>query len=247
MLPEQYKIFLSQVYRRSDGTFLSARSVNHYAGESIRKINEMLRNIDPDFSSIYEVESFDELLVLRDKLFSNPDFIALNTRGNNMYSAGFNRFVEFAEGSEFLAVGEKIQLMDVREPAPAYRVQKERTVPNRKSLRIHHVEEACNFTCEIDSAHKTFIAEATNRNYVEGHHIIPLQFQKEFECNLDCYANILVLCPTCHRFLHYGLIDERRYAYKRIYDERYPRFEKTGILLDRPSFLEMVTEPRTTE
>ena len=59
------------------------------------------------------------------------------------------------------------------------------------------------YKCELDNTHITFIT-CNGLPYVEAHHLIPLSKQSEFEYSLDVEANIISLCPNCHRKLHYG-------------------------------------------
>lgn len=66
------------------------------------------------------------------------------------------------------------------------------------------------FKCEVDPGHATFISQATNRDFVETHHLIPLQFQLEFEYALDNHGNIVALCPNCHRLLHLAKLGAKR-------------------------------------
>ena len=53
--------------------------------------------------------------------------------------------------------------------------------------------------------------------------------QNIFNCNLDMYANIVSLCPICHRLLHHGLQNEKMFVLKKIYDEREVRLKNSGI------------------
>ncbi len=58
-----------------------------------------------------------------------------------------------------------------------------------------------NYLCELDNSHKTFKQE-NSRNYVEGHHVIPMHAQEDFEYSIDVPENIVALCPNCHRKVH---------------------------------------------
>ena len=73
---------------------------------------------------------------------------------------------------------------------------------------------------------------------MEGHHAIPMKYQRTFSVSLDVYANIVCICPTCHRLLHYGIYDERKSVLNRIYTERADRLKQSGISLSRDEFLE---------
>lgn len=60
------------------------------------------------------------------------------------------------------------------------------------------------FKCEIDAGHRTFISNAKDKPYVEAHHLIPFSNQGGYKFSLDVTANIVALCPNCHRLLHHG-------------------------------------------
>ncbi len=70
----------------------------------------------------------------------------------------------------------------------------------RNSKLITQAKRRDDFICQINHEHITFISNETN--YVEGHHIIPMFQQKNYEFNLDDVDNIISLCPNCHREIH---------------------------------------------
>jgi 5-methylcytosine-specific restriction protein A len=39
---------------------------------------------------------------------------------------------------------------------------------------------------------------------MEGHHLVPMEYQHLFTNSLDVTTNIISLCPNCHRKIHYG-------------------------------------------
>ena len=91
-----------------------------------------------------------------------------------------------------------------------------------------------NYICEASPSHKTFM----NKNgiqYMEGHHLVPCtatnasNFWNKFGVNIDCIENIICLCPTCHRLLHYGNSDERRDLLTKLYTSRIARLKKIGL------------------
>lgn len=75
---------------------------------------------------------------------------------------------------------------------------KQRYKRNAKLISIAKCRD--NFICQINHEHITFISNKTN--YVEGHHIVPIFQQKNYEFNLDDVNNIISLCPNCHREIH---------------------------------------------
>lgn len=86
------------------------------------------------------------------------------------------------------------------------------------------------YKCEINPNHRTFISQKTGKPYVEAHHYIPIKFQKQFSVPLDTVENVIALCATCHRAIHYAVIDERLEYINNIYRIRpkiYGLTEKT--------------------
>lgn len=73
----------------------------------------------------------------------------------------------------------------------------------RNNNIINSVLLKSNFKCFFDENHITF--PSSNRpNYVEGHHIIPIALNDSFKDELDCEENVISLCPTCHKAMHYA-------------------------------------------
>lgn len=86
-----------------------------------------------------------------------------------------------------------------------------------------------NYKCEIEEKHTTFISKHTAENYVEGHHLIPISQYDEFENDVDVRANIVSLCPTCHRKLHSGIKADVDEILEVLYSQREDRLKKVGL------------------
>lgn len=82
-----------------------------------------------------------------------------------------------------------------------------------------------NFKCEFDGSHYTFLTDK-GVPYMEGHHLIPCtasnaeRFWSENKRNIDCPENIICLCPTCHRRIHFGRKDEKDAIIRDLYNKR---------------------------
>lgn len=76
--------------------------------------------------------------------------------------------------------------------------------------------------------------------YMEGHHAIPMKFQDKFNYSIDIYANIVCLCPICHRLLHYGIASEKDKVLNKIYSARADRLAACGIRIGKADFKELV-------
>jgi 5-methylcytosine-specific restriction protein A len=75
---------------------------------------------------------------------------------------------------------------------------------------------------------------------MEAHHIIPLKLQERFSSSLDVYANLISLCPICHRKIHLGIKEERRLMIDGIYEECKDRLAKCGFILGKEEFEDLV-------
>lgn len=86
-----------------------------------------------------------------------------------------------------------------------------------------------NYKCEINSEHQSFISGATGKEYVEAHHIIPLSQQSNYKNSLDVEANIVALCPNCHKMIHLGTREEKKEMTNNLLEKRKDRLRKCGI------------------
>lgn len=87
------------------------------------------------------------------------------------------------------------------------------------------------YACEVDQYHKTFTSKATRENYVEAHHLIPLYAQGESEYSLDVLANIVALCPNCHRKIHHAVDEEKNQLLEFLYERRKEILEQSKIVI----------------
>lgn len=103
-----------------------------------------------------------------------------------------------------------------------------KTVYDRDVNKAKGALKLANFKCEIDESHETFITKA-GTPYMEAHHLIPLAAQEDFENSLDVDANIICLCPICHRKLHYG--DKIENELSKLFKKRKELLKESGIVL----------------
>lgn len=114
-----------------------------------------------------------------------------------------------------------------------------RTVTPRNPKFSKGALESANYQCEFDSNHQFFKSESTKQNYVEAHHLIPLSKQREFSYSLDVSANIVSLCPVCHRIIHHAPADAKKPILKHLLNARKNRLKKAGIEISLNNILDM--------
>ena len=229
VLKEYYVRYLNDVRN------LSPSSVKHYI-DALNNISRYLVSKSLITESIYEIMDFEQLSTMRDILYADPEFMAQDKRGHQMYSAGLNNYCRFAKGEDFSSAKEKALLLDVPIEVPQL-ATRESTVWRRSSIIREQSLEIAQFRCEIDNQHSSFIAASTNHMYMEGHHAIPMHLQPHFTNSLDVYANIICLCPVCHRRIHYGLRDDKVRMMQQIYSTHADRLAQSGIQIGRSDFI----------
>lgn len=232
VLKEYYAKYLTDVRK------LSPSSVKHYF-DALNNISRRLKAKSLVQKDIYEVWDLKQLLQLRDILFADSDFIELDQRGRRMYSAGLNNYCRFASGEEFRKAKHKMLLLDIP-IAPKEYGSIDYNIWRRSGIMRTQVIESAGYSCEINKEHESFIAERNKKPFMEGHHAIPMRLQPQFDNSLDVYANIICLCPLCHKRIHYGLKEDRKQMMNQIYEDRFERLEHCGIRLSKQEFSDLI-------
>ena len=234
VLKEYYIKYLESVRHLSDS------SVKHYL-DAINWISKYLRNKQLISDVLYEVLDLNSLEHLNRILLSDPEFVAMNKRGHQMYSAGINNYLRFARGDDFERIGHQLSILDEPIQVPKLITGNKETKWKRSEIIKHQSLKSAHYLCEINEKHVTFVMKNTDHAYMEGHHSIPMSLQGNFGTSLDVYANIVCLCPTCHRLLHYGRESDKKPALDKIYYDRSTRLAHSGIKLSRDEFVKITS------
>lgn len=231
MLMQYYIKYLKEVRKLSDS------SVGHYT-QALNKISKMLKEKNKISETIYELKDIGELSIIREYIYSDPDFVALDTRGNRMYSAGLNNYYRFASGEDMFGKQDVLKNLDIELPVGKKVVVTHEEWRRSSIIKVQTLESASH-KCEIDNRHETFVAKKTGKQYMEGHHAIPMQYQDKFASSIDIYANVICLCPICHRLLHYGQDEQKTEILNQIYETRKERLVSSGIKISKRDFVEL--------
>lgn len=232
-LREYYASYLQNVRK------LKPSSVLHYL-DAIRWISHYLRNKKLIRDSLYEIQSIDGLKPLVETLMSDEDFVAMDKRGHQMYSAGLNNYMRFVQGDGLETIGAQAKLLDVPMPIPSQSEAGSKSGWDRSEIIKDQSLKLANYTCELNTDHKTFISARNGMPYMEGHHSIPMKWQSRFSTSLDVYANIICICPVCHRLMHFGRKEDIIPAADKIYYNRADRMAQSGIVVSHNEFLDLI-------
>ncbi len=216
---------------------LKNSSVNHYV-DAINFISKYLCELQVISYSLFCLNDVEALNKYRLMLKADEKFVQIDERGHRMYSAGLNNYYKFACGDFFEHDIQSIKALDIKLP-PAERQTETVVKYTRDSIIKKQVLRYAKYKCEIDGSHSTFTAKSNNEPYMEGHHAIPMKEQGVFENSLDVYANVVCLCPICHRLMHYGIDSEKKLLIDKIYYDRSERLANSGIILSYDEFYQL--------
>jgi hypothetical protein len=107
----------------------------------------------------------------------------------------------------------------------------------RNSITSKKAVVLADYKCEYDPNHRSFTSKTTGENYVEAHHLIPIEFQGEFVRSLDVEANIISLCPLCHKAVHHASLKEKEPIIIALYEKRKDRLNKCEIGIEIKTLL----------
>lgn len=96
------------------------------------------------------------------------------------------------------------------------------------------------YKCEINPKHETF--HNGKHPYMEGHHLVPMSQQDFFNISLDVPSNIISLCPTCHKALHYGSDSIKKEYLMMLFQQRKSHLNKCDINITAKDLIKIYTK-----
>ena len=227
-----------QYYDLDDPFDVMAHKESLRCPENARKGNAFTKEGKPTQSYICTLEDEQTLFLLtkilanqRTEKVINVIVAALETFG---YSGGIDDATEsYADDDKIKKHWYNCSGTWNHEKKPAQTVQTGgvlRTIPHRDpKVSINALKHADN-KCENENSHITFKRKNVDNNYMESHHLIPISKYKDFQYSLDIEENVICLCPTCHRLLHNGRMDQRKKeVLKKLFDLRKSALHDCGI------------------
>ena len=111
-------------------------------------------------------------------------------------------------------------------------------LPPRNKAKGDYVLKKNKYLCQIDVTHSTFATE-DGHQFMEKHHLIPMEHYDKFENNIDDISNITSLCPICHKLLHYGIKKDRESLVEKLWNQQKDEMKKRGIFIELDELKEM--------
>jgi 5-methylcytosine-specific restriction protein A len=237
MEKDLFSNYIIKVLGRTKGT-----SIDYLAG--LRKVTLFMKHLGYEYDSIYDIDSYEELLQLKNSLMNDKEFTRLNLKHHRVYSSGLNRYIAFTEGKLLNDRDELLSLQDKPCPIKTKIFKSEIESEGRDRIIVKQIINVSNYECEINTTHKSFISKKTHHEYMEAHHLIPLNMQKEISTSLDVYSNLICLCPNCHKLLHFGVKEDKSKIIENLYDLRKYRMQDAGLRFGKKEFDELLEESK---
>lgn len=186
------------------------------------------KNIDPSNNNIQHIPGTDEYAQIWDRYIANEKTKELKELYRSFKKGSYIEKNNIEDiDNQYNGDITPTMPIDIPQERPD-NYQKGVSAYKRSAEVVANALFAANHKCEVPGCDIELFARKTDGTlYTEAHHLIPLCFQSNFKYSLDVEANVVSLCPNCHRMLHHG--KEIYNVLKRLYEERKERLLSCGI------------------
>lgn len=246
-LLEEFQLFLEDETRRNNPRFKVTGKAVSYKNYLVRLYIFIKEAMEPHSELILSDLQFMHKL---HSLMSDKGFKKYNKDNKNFPSATIGAFKRFLnqiiliEDEIFDSVGKG--LISNKNADDFVQVDSPRgkiTIFTETFLRSQQVRKKAlidaSFSCEIDNSHSTFTSRVTKQQFMESHHLIPVGHQDRFGNNLDVTANIVSLCPNCHRKIHHGEPEDIKEMLVKLHKNREDKLKFSDLYLEISELLEL--------
>lgn len=137
----------------------------------------------------------------------------------------------------------KLEIIKLIEPSTETGISITKRYKTDKKLRnsaLRKSFDACEIAKLKGEKHTTFPSRLFDADYAEVHHLIPMHaqendlFVKEDKLiSLDQIPNLIVLCPTCHRKIHFGRNNDVKPDLELLFEERQDALRKYNLNIEK--------------
>lgn len=200
----------------------------------LEKINNNIKNKENMSDTIIDeltktgmVDSENAKMIVEPSIVTVDSNITSGTDNNNVFEDIYDEL--YIAQSNNLDPEPLLQILDL--PVPLANKFSKATA-RRDPQKAANAKVVANYLCEFDNSHMTFTSKTNNENYVEAHHLVPIQLQSYFLYSLDVESNIVSLCPICHRKIHLATPEEKREIITKLYGSRINRLKECNIMIE---------------
>ena len=140
---------------------------------------------------------------------------------------------------------EVIKLVDQSEETVKSISRRYKTDKKLRNTALKRTSHTCEIATLKGEVHSTFIARFNNSDYAEVHHLVPMHAQENDSfveddklISLDQIPNLIVLCPTCHRKIHYGQDQDVKPDLELLFETRKEELKKYNLIIEKEQLLD---------
>lgn len=115
-----------------------------------------------------------------------------------------------------------------------HKTEREETSSSLRQEIINESNGQCYFNCTNES-----FLNNNKQAYLEVHHCIPLSVAKKLEIKGDFKENLIAVCPTCHRRIHYE--DNESSTKQEMMEKIYVKVEEQCKIYGLNSYIDLMT------
>lgn len=139
---------------------------------------------------------------------------------------------------------EEVKLVDQSKETVKSISRRYKTDKKLRNTALMKANDCCEIANLKGEKHNTFLARFNDRSYAEVHHLVPMHAQEnesfiqgERLISLDQISNLIVLCPTCHRKIHYGRDQDVKPDLELLFEDRKEAMRRHDLNIDKEQLL----------
>lgn len=221
----------------------SNNTINKYASAISIIFRELELNGMYD-ADIYKIIDPSEIDKIKEQYLKIDYLRKKDERGNRMYTSSLAWYKKYLEAHLILNTLAKDSLNEysiiyLKKEKGEFIINEGIKQWKRDRSVVDRVIQFSDSKCEYDNRHEYFISNKSEKNYVEGHHFIPMKYQDNFNYSLDVEANVVSLCVVCHKILHLGKLEDKVKILSKIYDLRKELLKLSGIEISLDNLIDI--------
>ena len=106
------------------------------------------------------------------------------------------------------------------------------------SSQIKKIKKELGFVCQSCNFDFQKVYGDIGKEYIEAHHLIPMEYQGDFVISIDVPENIISLCPNCHSAFHNSEASVQEGLITKFFAQRSSKLEERCINISLDKLLE---------
>jgi predicted HNH restriction endonuclease len=172
---------------------------------TIITISNDLKKINYEHFDLYSINSPEIAKKIKEDYFNIDTYLEKNTRGNNMYSSAFDRYIEFLSDislkKDDIVYPDEINNQENTLISEGAKKQVVVNLYERDAKARKQCLEKYGYNCVVCGFNFEKVYGEIGKNFIHVHHIKPLSEINE-EYKVNPIQDLRPVCPNCHAMIH---------------------------------------------